>query len=998
MQAKILEYLEKNKKTRILITKNEKSLEQISHIVSYLGYEAVCLSDFRAYYMDDLRSYKNEIIQINSSLKKFYNNPKSILISPYNTLLHKMPVEKYINDDITIDFADTINLTELKEKLFRWGYEFVDIVECEGEVSFRGDLFDIYPIGVPYPLRVSLFDDKVEEIREFSHITQKTVKKDIESISVSPALFALDEKEFVLLNEQIEINPSNIINKDIHSLGLWLLEEKIFLSDEYESVHVEDLAQEFEENRQFNKECSKLSNISVIPQNKNYKDIISADPKTILQLHNNKKITILASNEALLKACDIEEYKKYYIKSNLIVNILKPDEIIISLNTYKKQRKITNKPKILLDDLKINDYVVHEDYGVGRFLGLHKNTILGTTKDYLEIIYQNEDKVLVPIENISLIDRYMSDSGVLATLDKLGRGTFAKLKSKAKAKLLEIAGEIVATAAKRELIQISKIDINQSEIEYFRSLAGFTYTPDQISSCEAIFEDFTKPLIMDRLLSADVGFGKTEIAMNAIFAMVKAGYQVAIVVPTTLLANQHFITIRDRFKHYENLAITQITSKNSIYFDTNSKTIIKKTKPQIIKDIKDGEANIVIGTHSLFNLEFHNLLLLVIDEEHKFGVKQKESLKNLKNNIHILSMSATPIPRSLNLALSKVKQYSIINTAPKNRKNIRTFLKNYDPNSIKEAITRELRRNGQVFYLHNRIASIAQKHSELQRLLPDIRIVTLHSKIPPAKLESEMLKFQNKEYDLLLCTSIIESGIHIPNANTLIIENANTFGMADLHQLRGRVGRSDIQGYCYLLVQNDEELSENSTKRLQSLQNNSYLGSGMALAHHDLEIRGGGNIIGKSQSGHIKNIGYAMYLKMLEDAINELLNTTPTPIQNTSINLSVSSYLNETYIPQDRLRLDLYRRLGQCQNILEVYDIEQEMIDRFGKIDEITNTFLSIIIIKILASKKKIAKLANYKKSITIEYENGDKKYIEASSSDEDDIVNDLMLFLKEKN
>ncbi|CAA6813331.1 MAG: Transcription-repair coupling factor [uncultured Campylobacterales bacterium] len=985
MQAQTLEYLKAYNQTRVIITLDENSIDKISDIVSYLGYEAVSFPDFRASSYDDLRSYTTELSSILIALRKFYSNPKSILISPYNTLLHALPAKEYLLQTLTLSFGDTLDTENLKSNLYRWGYEFVDIVECKGEVSFRGDIFDIYPIDATYPYRISLFDTEIEEIREFDEVSQKTITKDLEDVNIPPALFGLSQSEYENLNSKIENFDTNLIQKDVHSLGFWFLKNSIHLTDKYQSVFVQSLEKEFDEAKAFDKDCSILKNISVMSGAKVYQDVLSTEPKNLLKIHSNKKIKILAHNKELLKANDLEHYLEYFEESNLKVNILSNKEIIISLNKKTKTKNERKKPTILLDDLKVNDYIVHTDYGVGKFIGLNKHTVLGTTKDYLEVMYQNDDKVLVPIENISLIDRYISDSGVLASMDKLGRGTFAKLKAKAKVKLLEIADEIIKTAARRELIKIPKVNISKHQISEFRDNIGFDYTLDQVKCCEEIFEDLQKPLIMDRLLSADVGFGKTEIALNVAFSVLKEGYQVALAAPTTLLSNQLYLTFKKRFEKYHDIKIAQVNSK-----------ISAKEKATIKESLKNGDINLVIGTHSIFNLEFKNLLLLIIDEEHKFGVKQKETLKQLKSNIHVLSMSATPIPRSLNLALSQVKQYSMISTPPKNRKDIRTFVKNHDKNVIKEAISRELKRNGQVFYLHNRIATIENKQKELQSLLPNLRIVTLHSKISPVKLENEMLKFQNKEYDLLLCTSIIESGLHIPNANTLIVENANTFGIADLHQLRGRVGRSDTQGYCYLLIKDEEEITENASKRLLSLQNNSYLGSGAALAMHDLEIRGGGNIVGKDQSGHIKNIGYALYLRMLEDAINLLLNKESTNSNNVDLNLSVSSYINESYIPQDRLRLEIYRRLGNCKSIHEVYEIEQELIDRFGNLDSDTSAFLSLIIIKILAAKHNIVQVSNYKKSITLIYKNEKKTYIEARSNDEDDILQDLLIYLKE--
>jgi transcription-repair coupling factor (superfamily II helicase) len=392
-----------------------------------------------------------------------------------------------------------------------------------------------------------------------------------------------------------------------------------------------------------------------------------------------------------------------------------------------------------------------------------------------------------------------------------------------------------------------------------------------------------------------------------------------------------------------------------------------------------------------------NPALVVIDEEHKFGVKQKEKLKEIRENIHILSMSATPIPRSLNMALSSIKQYSQILTPPNDRLDLRTFVKEYDPNSLKEIVSRELRRGGQIFFVHNRIASIETKKKELQALLPNLRILTLHSKISATVTENEMLRFENKEYDILLSTSIIESGIHMPNVNTIIVDGSENFGIADLHQMRGRVGRGSRQGYCYFLVKDKEKLSEESKKRLIALESNSYLGSGSVLAYHDLEIRGGGNLIGEAQSGHIKNIGYSLYLKMLEDAINTLLNNTPVKKQEVDIKLSVSAFINSEYIAEDRIRLELYRRLSKCESISEVLEIEEEMVDRFGKLEIFTKQFLDIITIKILASSVGINSISNYGQNITLKFEHDEKTLLKSRSKDDDDVIATVLEYLRKR-
>ncbi|MDY6056910.1 MAG: TRCF domain-containing protein, partial [Campylobacter lanienae] len=420
-----------------------------------------------------------------------------------------------------------------------------------------------------------------------------------------------------------------------------------------------------------------------------------------------------------------------------------------------------------------------------------------------------------------------------------------------------------------------------------------------------------------------------------------------------------------------------------------------KDKARLLADLKESKPLVVIGTHALLSVESGNLGLIIIDEEHKFGVKQKEKLKEFSEHSHILSMSATPIPRSLNMALSSIKSYATLTTPPLDRLDVRTFVKQWDRSLIKEAIMREIRRAGQIFYLHNKIADMPSIERELKDIIPNLKILTLHSQIDVKTSEDEMIKFSNGEYDLLLCTSIVESGIHLPNANTIIIDEANKFGIADLHQLRGRVGRGSKQGYCYFLVEDKDELSDEALKRLLALESNSFLGSGALLAYHDLEIRGGGNLVGEAQSGHIEAIGYSLYLKMLEDEINSILNKDTKKESQIDIKLSVNAFLNSDLITEDRLRLELYRRLSKCNQVSEIYDIGGEIEDRFGKLDIYTKQFLDIIVIKIMATQQEFKSISSYEQNITLTKIDGIKVALKSPSKDDDDVLAEILRYLR---
>ncbi len=943
------------------------------------------LPDLRISFGDDLLPYSAEIKELLNVLNSYYkdNSIKKIIVSPIRTLLTPLPNAELFQTRV-IEFASRIDLNRLKDELYYWGYRVEDVVEEKGEMSFRGDIIDIFPLNLDKPIRISLFDDEVESIRVFECETQKSEKEELEKVEVFPALFALNQEKYEKINKKLESIKSDSFEKDIHSLGLWGLGE---YGDDYlecfDIKFANDLSGEIEEIAIFDKSAvEKLSSIKILPEPKKFKPIEISSIVNFLEFHKNKKKTIISRNEVLLKQAGLNPLEVKFKKSSLVVNIMSNDEIILSLNKQSKKKR-RRKTAILLDELKSGDYVVHENYGIGIFKGLINSCVLGSTRDFVQILYQGDDKLLLPVENLDVIDRYIASSGTLAVVDKLGKGSFQKLKAKTREKLFSIAKEIIETAAKREMIDALKINTSKEEIKKFQDDSGFVYTKDQDTCIDEIYDDLKSGKMMDRLLSGDVGFGKTEVAMNAMFATALNGFQTIIMAPTTLLSSQHFVSLNERFKKY-NIRVEKLDR----FTPARQKSII-------LKDLKDGKLKVCVGTHTLLDKELFNPALIVVDEEHKFGVKQKEKLKEKRENIHILSMSATPIPRSLNMALSSIKQYSKLLTPPDEREDVRTFVKEYEEKVIKEAILRELRRGGQIFFVHNRISTIENKKKELLEILPKLKILVLHSKVSPTVSEKEMLRFQEGEYDVLLSTSIIESGIHIPNVNTIMIDGADNFGMADLHQLRGRVGRAKRQGYCYFLVGDKEKLSESAKKRLVALESNSYLGSGSVLAYHDLEIRGGGNLVGEAQSGHIKNIGYSLYLKMLEDAINTLLNKTPVENRHIDIKLSINAYINSDYISEDRVRLELYRRLSKCESLYDVLEIEEEMVDRFGKIDVVTKQFLDIITIKILASLIDIISISNFGQNITIKDKLEQKTLLKSRSKDDDDILDTVLKYLR---
>lgn len=960
MQARLFEFLQE-KSASLLLCEDSKEADLLADVCEFLGFKPFVLPDFRAEQGDDLRAFLKELFSISEILYSYHNyEDKKILISPIKTVLHKLPGKKHLKP-LILNKKDKFDLQSFKQELLLMGYDFVDIVQDKAELSIRNDIIDIFSVNEQNPIRILFFEDEIESIRYFDINTQKSLQTELDCIDICPFLAHFSQDEYESVQDRLKEKDTDVLLNDFVSLGLWCIDDLCdYLELDYYTI--KDL-QEFDVKDK------------IIGEAKHFKSLeLSSFTRDFFLLNKDKNITVLARNESLVDELNLKEFGNIkYVNSNLVLNIGSAKELIVSLNKKYKAKK-AKQASIIIDELSIGDFVVHEDYGIGKFLGLEMIEISGVKKDFVSIAYQGDDKLLLPVENLHLIDKYIASSSSIPILDKLGKGTFVKLKERLKAKLFAIASNIVEMAAKRALIRAKDIRSDEKEELAFIKSANFTYTSDQLKVCEDIRADFKSSKVMDRLLSGDVGFGKTEVAMNAIFTVVKSGYCALFFVPTTLLSQQHYKNLKKRLQAFdiEVLKLDRFTSA--------------KEKKYIAEKLAKNDAFVLIGTHALLNVKCDNLALVVIDEEHKFGVKQKEKLKEFSQNAHILSMSATPIPRSLNQALSSIKSYSTLQTPPNDRLDVRTFVKEKNESLVKEAILRELRRAGQIFYIHNHIASIQSCKKDLLELFPNLRILILHSKIDAKSTEEEMLKFEDKQYDLLLCTSIVESGIDLPNVNTIIVEQANRFGIADLHQLRGRVGRSDRQGYCYFLIDDKKSLKEDALKRLASLESNSFLGAGSILAYHDLEIRGGGNLLGVDQSGHIEQIGYSLYIKMLEDEINALSKGKDVELSKVDLKLNINAFLNEDLISEDRLRLELYRRLSKCELVSDVYEIAGEIEDRFGKLDKFTKNFLDLIIIKILA-KDRYLLISSYDDNIQFVDMNSQKIVLKAKSKDDEDVL-----------
>ncbi len=575
-----------------------------------------------------------------------------------------------------------------------------------------------------------------------------------------------------------------------------------------------------------------------------------------------------------------------------------------------------------LADLRVGDIVVHVDHGVGIYRGLLTLEVRGVRSDFLHLEYQGGDKLYLPVDRINLVQKYVGEQGEEAVprLDKLGGTAWERVKSRVKASIREMTKELLALYAQRQVVKAHAFAPPDQSYREFEAAFEYEETPDQQAAIDEVLADLQKDRPMDRLVCGDVGYGKTEVAIRAAFLVVNEGKQVAILVPTTVLAQQHLQTFQARFCRYP------------IRVESLSRFRSRAEQKQLLADLAAGKIDVVIGTHRLLqkDVQFRDLGLVIIDEEQRFGVAHKERLKQLRTQVHCLTMTATPIPRTLHMALTGVRDLSVINTPPADRLAVRTYITRFDDETIREAIIRELKRGGQVFFVHNRVQSIDAMGAYLRKLVPEAKIAIAHGQMREHDLERVMLGFMNRETNLLLCTAIIESGLDFPNANTILINRADRLGLAQLYQLRGRVGRSNVRAYAYLLVPGEQILAPDAQKRLAALQELSELGSGFKLAARDLEIRGAGNLLGTAQSGHIAAVGFDLYMQLMEEAVAELKGMPHEPEIDPEVSLPVEAYLPDDYVADENQRLLLYKRLAQAADEAALGELREELIDRYG--------------------------------------------------------------------
>ncbi len=640
-------------------------------------------------------------------------------------------------------------------------------------------------------------------------------------------------------------------------------------------------------------------------------------------------------------------FEAYDLKELVIV----ADDLI---DGEKRRRKITNTDfkegeKIVFADLKIGDYVVHRRYGIGIYIGVNTIQADGTIKDYIKIKYKNDDILYIPTSDLDSIRKYIGGDTIQPKINRLGSKDWENTKNKVKSNLREVAKELIELYAKREKAQgfcFSKDTPWQNEFE-----AKFPYqeTDDQLRCIEEVKKDMEMKRPMDRLLCGDVGYGKTEVALRAAFKAVMDQKQVAYLAPTTVLADQQYQEFTERVKDFP------------IKVEILNRFKSKKYQDEVVKKLKLGEVDIVIGTHRILSkdVEFKDLGLLIIDEEHRFGVKDKEKIKQLKTNVDVLTMTATPIPRTMHMSIVGIRDMSVIYEPPHNRRPVQTYVLEYDTEVIKEAITKELERNGQVFYLFNNVEGIEKKANDIEKLVPEANVVYAHGQMTGTKIEEIMKEFTEGKTNVLVCTTILESGIDIPNANTIIVENADRMGLAQLYQIRGRVGRADKQAYAYITYKKDKLLTEVADKRLKAIKEFTEFGSGFKIAMRDLEIRGAGSLLGEIQSGHLEQVGYDTYCNLLEEVVREMRGLKVEEETDLQIDLNVTSYIPDEYIPDANQKIEIYQNIALCQNEQAIQNTIDEIIDRFGNMPPELENLLAIARIKYLAKQKKISKIVS---------------------------------------
>ena len=735
----------------------------------------------------------------------------------------------------------------------------------------------------------------------------------------------------------------------------WNYKEKNYYKSEIEIL--------FKELKQAQKEKKKIY-ILAETKEKAKKICTLLDEQEIINKYEEKlNQTIIVKNTESIVTVSIGKLSAGFECFELNELVITSQELIEGEKRKKyKSTAFKDGEKVVFADLKVGDYVVHKNYGIGIFIGVDTVTADGTTKDYIKVKYLEDDILYVPTNQLDAIRKYIGGDENGLKINKLGSKEWIKTKAKVKKNLREVAQELIELYAKRDKAKGFAFPTDTPWQEQFEASFPYQETDDQLRCIDEVKEDMELDKPMDRLLCGDVGYGKTEIAIRAAFKAVMGGKQVAYLAPTTILAEQQYKEFKTRMEGF------------GVKVEVLNRFKTQKQQKEIVKKINLGEIDIIVGTHRILSddIQFKDLGLLIIDEEHRFGVKAKEKIKQYKTNIDVLTMTATPIPRTLHMSVVGIRDMSVINEPPYNRKPVQTYVLEYDPEVIKEAITKELERNGQVFYLFNNVEQIMQKANEISKLVPEAKVTYAHGRMTGHEIEEIMEEFINGESNVLVCTTILESGIDISNANTIIVENADRMGLAQLYQIRGRVGRSDRQGYAYITYKRDKLLSEVADKRLKAIKEFTEFGSGFKIAMRDLEIRGAGSLLGEIQHGHLEQVGYDTYCNLLDEVVKEMKGIKVEKEIDVQIDLNITSYIPDSYIPDSSQKIEMYQDIALCKDEQDIQNVIDEMIDRFGNMPPEIENLIEIARIKILCKKLKISKVQSKKDNILLIFDETD--------------------------
>jgi transcription-repair coupling factor (superfamily II helicase) len=988
-------------------------------------------------------------------IKEVMDGDSPILVTSIDNM-----AQKYIDPGILrkyrvrLKVGDTVDMGSLLNIFITSGYERVDMVEGKGQFSIRGGIIDFYSLVSSSAVRIELFDDEVDSIREFDVLTQRSISK-IDSAEIFPAREMLVEQErlspaydrikaeldsrlsfrrsrkdreyHIRLNEKISSYLEKLRNtiyfegidgflpyfyNKFYNLFGYFKKPPLIIIDEPSRVvqRVDTMTFEFHEAYE-----NMLSKGEVLPSQGELmyskgeisslllggrvltfnilpklieefrpEAVVTFTAVTMHPFHGKMefliddlkawkskmyRIVILSGTPArgerlveTLKEKGIESYYYDEIPEDLapgrvvvtrgmlgrgfeypaIRFVLVSDREIFGESRHRRRitpSKGTSRLKSFTD-LKVGDYVVHVNHGIGIYQGIKQLVVEGIKKDYLDIRYASGDKLYVPVDQLDLVQKYIGTEGKIPKVHKLGGSEWVKAKARVKESIKEMADDLVKLYAVRQQVTGHSFSPDTMWQKQFEEEFPFEETPDQLAAIDEIKRDMEGQRPMDRLLCGDVGYGKTEVALRAAFKAVMDGKQVAFLVPTTILAEQHYNNFVQRFADFP--VTTDMISR------FRSPAEQKKT----LKSLRDGMVDILVGTHRLIqkDIKFKDLGLLIIDEEQRFGVGHKETIKSLKKNVDVLTLTATPIPRTLHMSLLGVRDMSVIETPPEERYPVQTYVVEFNEQLVRDAILREMSRGGQIYFVYNRVETIRDMLTRLNMLVPEARIAVGHGQMSEHELENVMIDFLKGEYDILLSTTIIETGLDIPNVNTLIVYDADRMGLSQLYQLRGRVGRSNRLAYAYFTYRKDKVLAEVAEKRLKAIKEFTEFGSGFKIAMRDLEIRGAGNLLGPEQHGHMETVGYDMYCRLLEEAVRELKNEQVQEEVETTIDLSMDAYIDTSFIGDESQKIEVYKRIAAIRDLRDMYDIEEEIEDRFGDIPESLRNLLEIAYMKVLAS------------------------------------------------